>query len=125
MLTSALHPPQSTACPRSPVAKCPDPASIPRENGAGECVFRNCITLFAKEPSPGPLHNPGHFWFQTFSRIILEKNKTRSALVCEQLSLRGGEERPGRGGPASSRTLNSAPYLESEREWEGQRPFAL
>jgi hypothetical protein len=33
------------------VAKCPDPASIPRENGAGEYVFKSCITLFAKEPS--------------------------------------------------------------------------
>lgn len=58
MLTGALQPPPSVACPRPPVAKCPDPASIPRDNGADECVFRNCITLFAKEPSPGPVAQP-------------------------------------------------------------------
>lgn len=42
-----------------------------------------------KSPLQAPLHNPGHFWFQTFSRMILERNKTRNALVCEQLSPRG------------------------------------
>lgn len=49
-------------------------------------------------PSPGLLHNPGHFWFQTFSRMILEKNKTRNALVHEQLRSQGEGPR-GRGGP--------------------------
>lgn len=65
-------------------------------------------------PSPGPLHNPGHFWFQTFSRMILEKNKTRNALVREQLRPRG-EREPERGGPESRQPLDSASYLESER----------
>lgn len=57
LVPRSLHP-RLPAQGRPPVAKCPDPASIPRDNGAGECVFRNCITLFAKEPSPGPVAQP-------------------------------------------------------------------
>lgn len=45
--------------------------------------------------------------------MILEKNKTRNALVCEQLRPRG--EGTERGGPESHQILDSAPHLESER----------
>lgn len=48
----------SAACRRPPVAQCPDPASIPRENGAGERVFRNCITPVCKRALSRPVAQP-------------------------------------------------------------------